>query len=142
MILARGHEIAARLLEAAGLLPATLVSAELPMPAADSVRIHRARDLLLADLRHPPSVTELARRTGTNPRKLTEQFRAVFGLPPFAYLKKHRLERAFHSLQRGTEPIATIAAEVGYRPGHLSSAFRAQFGYSPRECRTSGLPIT
>lgn len=132
-LLAAGRSMVTEFFGHAGLLPDELSDRDLPAP--DLQRILLARDLLLADLSNPPSIVELARHSGTNARKLTEQFRLLFGLPPFAYLKRYRLEHALDALRHGDRPIASIAAEIGYRPAHLSAAFRARFGRSPRDYR-------
>ncbi|WEK02983.1 MAG: AraC family transcriptional regulator [Candidatus Devosia phytovorans] len=105
------------------------------LSAAERNRVYLARNKLLVDMRAPPPMLVLARYVGTNVRRLTEQFRAVFGLSPFAYLKRYRLERALDLLLLGNKPIAEIEAEVGYRPAHLSTAFRSHFGCAPRTCR-------
>lgn len=131
-----GQDLAAQMLSSAGLLPAELSDTAAVVPMPDMERLYQARDLLLADLRCPPSVVELARHCGTNARKLTEQFSAVFGMTPFAYLKHYRLEQALEALRRGDQPISSVAAQIGYRPAHLSATFRARFGHSPRDYRT------
>ncbi len=136
-ILSFGRRVTASVLGETDLLPAELATDTTPLPTPDIDRVYLARDLLLADLRNPPTIVELARASGTNARKLTEQFRALFGMPPFAYLKHYRLEQAFDAVQRGDQPITAIAAEIGYRPTHLSAAFRARFGHSPRHYRTA-----
>jgi AraC family transcriptional activator of pyochelin receptor len=130
-MLAAARHAVAELLDEAGLGGRLPGIAGDELPEAEVARIYRARELLLADLHNPPTIKELARLTGTNARKLSLGFRALYGQPPFAYLKAYRLEQALAALRRGERPVQAIAAEVGYRPAHLSAAFRKRFGRPP-----------
>ena len=131
VMLAAARQAVAELLDEAGLAGRLAGAADNELPEAEVVRIYRARELLLADLRNPPTIAELARLTGTNARKLSLGFRALYGQPPFAYLKAYRLEQALAALRRGERSVQAIAAEVGYRPAHLAAAFHRRFGRPP-----------
>jgi AraC family transcriptional activator of pyochelin receptor len=100
-------------------------------------QIHAARDLLLASPQHPPSLNELARKTGLNPTKLTLGFRRIFGTSVFDYLKEHRLQEAYHLIHSGEKSVAEAAYLVGYNPAHFSGLFRKRFGILPSSLRWS-----
>ncbi|WP_326837536.1 AraC family transcriptional regulator [Amycolatopsis rhabdoformis] len=81
----------------------------------------------------PPPIPDLARVHGISVRALQESFRQVVGVPPTAYLRDLRLDRAHRELTgdpSGT--VAEVAHRVGF--GHLgrfSGAYRRRFGVSP-----------
>ncbi|WP_413507042.1 helix-turn-helix transcriptional regulator [Serratia proteamaculans] len=108
--------------------PAT---ARLRLSRADIERLHAARELLIADLPHPPGLDRLAALVGINTRKLTQGFRQIFGSSVFAWLQEYRLQQAHRMLSSEAANVSTIAYRVGYSPAHLSIAFRKRFGISP-----------
>ncbi|KAF0866097.1 AraC family transcriptional regulator [Pseudomonas sp. LD120] len=106
-----------------------------PGNASDIERIHAARDLLLRSLQASPSLSELSRQVGLNPRKLTAGFRQVFGTSVYAYLQEQRLGEAYRLLASGETNVSSAAYRVGYSPAHFSTAFRKRFGVSPKSLR-------
>jgi AraC family transcriptional regulator len=63
-------------------------------------------------------------------------FRAAAGTTPYHYVLEQRLRRASAMLNTTAAPIATIAADCGFRnPSHFSVKFRARFGVSPSQFR-------
>nr|WP_186363598.1 AraC family transcriptional regulator [Rhizobium sp. ACO-34A] len=99
----------------------------------DVARLHEARDILMAELKAPPSVPELARRVGTNARKLGEGFQALFGHTVYGFVKTQRLEAARTFLEQGETSIAFVAREVGYQPQHFATEFRRRYGVAPSD---------
>lgn len=98
-------------------------------------QIQAVREILEASVQDPPSLSELARRTGLNPSKLTSAFRAQFGTSVFGYLQEYRLQQAHALIASGEASVAVAAFRVGYSPAHFSSAFRKRFGISPSALR-------
>ncbi|WP_416669909.1 helix-turn-helix transcriptional regulator [Egbenema bharatensis] len=99
-------------------------------------RIHHARDILIQQMDHPPSLTDLAHQVGLNDCTLKRGFRQVFGYTVFGYLQQHRLEQARSLLLDHQLTITAIAHRVGYTNlCAFSTAFRKKFGVSPREMR-------
>jgi DNA-binding response OmpR family regulator len=87
-------------------------------------------------LADPPGLVELARKLGTNERKLTEIFRQRVGMTVFGYFSEMRLETARHLLEGSSMRVQTISMQVGYRnAGDFTRAFRRRHGVSPREYR-------
>ncbi|MEO0539040.1 MAG: AraC family transcriptional regulator [Cyanobacteria bacterium P01_A01_bin.123] len=105
------------------------------LKADTTARIHYAAEILRSHLENPPSNTELAQRIGIGPTTLNKGFRTVFGVTPFAYLTRHRMEQAERLLRQLDCTVAEVANQVGYaNPAQFSAAFKRQFGITPREC--------
>ena len=98
--------------------------------------VHRAREILLANLNNPPKLDDLAKQVGLNRNKLTRGFREIYGLTAFEMLRSERLERAKAFLRTSRMSLADIAHASGYcAQSHFTSAFTAQFGVSPGQFR-------
>jgi AraC-like DNA-binding protein len=93
-----------------------------------------ARERLLADMRNPPSLGELAMAVGLTDRRLNAGFRALFGVTVFEALKNERLEHARMAFASSNLPLKEVAFRVGYN--HVSNfviAFKARYGAPPRQ---------
>lgn len=83
-----------------------------------------------------PGLAELARRVGTNEKRLTELFRRRFGMTVFEYLGELRLETARRQLEGSAMQIQLIAARAGFgNASDFSRAFRRRYGIAPRQYR-------
>jgi AraC-like DNA-binding protein len=95
-----------------------------------------ARELLLADMRAPPTIGELAHAVGLSERRLNQGFRILFGATVFETLRNERLEHARHALECGAISLKDVAFRVGY--SHVTNfinAYKARFGAPPRSHR-------
>ncbi|VVS94562.1 helix-turn-helix transcriptional regulator [Desulfoluna spongiiphila] len=98
----------------------------------DTDRIHDARDCLISDLKHPPTIAMLARQTGINETKLKAGFRSVYGTTIFDYLRRHKMEVARIWLEEGGKNVSEAAYDVGYsNVSHFIRAYRTVFGVNP-----------
>jgi AraC-like DNA-binding protein len=98
-------------------------------------RIELAAKILRSHLEEPPSQLELAQQLGMSKRTLQKGFRAVFGITPFAYLTRQRMQVAKELLRSGDRTVAEVANIVGYaNPAQFAGAFRRLLGISPLEC--------
>lgn len=112
---------------------------------SDSQREQPAREKrivldAIAELRRDTAQWEglagLARKVGTNEKKLTELFRIQFGKTVYEYLIELRLESARWHLSNSALQIQLIAERAGYRnPSDFSRAFRTRYGLGPRQYR-------
>lgn len=97
-----------------------------------------AMEILQRDIRHPPSLPELAHQVGTNERRLTELFRESTGMPVFAWLREERFLIACRMLAESDIDIQQIADHVGYgSAGNFTAMFRDRLGVTPRDYRAS-----
>jgi AraC-like DNA-binding protein len=103
---------------------------------ADIRKVHLAREILLHDLQHPPSMTLLARQSGLNTFKLKAGFKQVYGNSVFGYLKDYRLGQAKAMIREGGKTVTAVAYETGYSTlQHFSNEFKKKFGMSPKEVK-------
>lgn len=95
-------------------------------------RVMEVRDTLDANLADPPKSLDLARQVGVCLTTLQTNFKAVFGMSIFAYVRKQRLDLS-RALLRDTD---LSVAEIGYRVGFsnaaaFTAAYRREFGVPP-----------
>lgn len=104
--------------------------------AYDKERIYYAREYLLANANHPPSLIELAKTAGINEFKLKHGFKEVFKNTVFGYLSDYKLLKAKELLADSSKDIKSISDELGYSSvQHFSNAFSKKFGISPGKAR-------
>jgi AraC-like DNA-binding protein len=102
----------------------------------ERARIGAVRELLDSGAADGLSLAEIARHAGTNVSTLQKQFRALFGLTVFEYLRRSRLLRARQALERDGCCIVNAACLAGYTsPANFATAYRRQFGITPRQSR-------
>ncbi|WP_193369385.1 helix-turn-helix transcriptional regulator [Pelagibius marinus] len=96
-------------------------------------RLTRARHRLIADMRQPPSLSEIATEAGMGERRLNAGFRELFGMTAFEMLRNERLEHARQVLETEDIPLKVVAHRVGYR--HVTNfinAFTQRYGTPPK----------
>ena len=99
----------------------------------DVERIQIARDILLENAQHPPTLVALARQVSLNDYKLKVGFRQVFGTTVFGYLHRYRMEQAHRLLTEQRMNVKEVAQAVGYaNQSRFASAFRKQVGLNPK----------
>ena len=107
------------------------------LQAEDIEKIYQARDILIRQLKSPPSLIALARQVGLNDCNLKRGFRQVFGMTAFECLYHYRMEHAQQLLEAGEIAVKQVATAVGYTSrSSFYTAFRKQFGVGPSEYLT------
>lgn len=82
------------------------------------------------------SLTSLASIARLSNFHFARCFKTSVGVPPHAYLRRLRCQRAKSLLVQTQLPIGEIAAEVGYEtPQAFARMFRSEVGTSPSEYR-------
>lgn len=78
----------------------------------------------------------LAAQAGLSRSAFAERFTEVLGIPPLTYVTRWRMETAARRLRETHDPIAQIAADVGYESeATFSRAFKRELGVSPGRYR-------
>lgn len=101
--------------------------------ARDKTIAQLARDILHDEFQQPPSVTELAKRAGTNPFKLKKLFQHFFTTTPYGMVLDIRMNKAYQLLASTHCQVNTAADFVGYsHANNFSVAFTHYFGVTPK----------
>ena len=83
------------------------------------------------------SLETLSQLTHLSPYHLIRTFRAAVGIPPHAYLRQVRVQRAKTLLALG-RPIADVALTTGFvDQSHLTRWFKRLWGVTPAQYRNS-----
>ncbi|MCB1063985.1 MAG: helix-turn-helix transcriptional regulator [Verrucomicrobiae bacterium] len=91
---------------------------------------------LRSNLSNPPSVEELCAELGLTEYRFRRTFRAIFGAPVGAWVRRQRMVVAASHLREGQETIAAVGERVGYQnASRFAEAFRNEFQCSPAEYR-------
>jgi len=107
-----------------------------PVEAATDRRLRRVEECLRADLTAPHALDDLARLAGLSRYHLLRAFKRRYGLPPYAYLTRLRVERAAALALETDLPLTRIAQDVGFgSSSRLTEAFRRRFGLAPSRWR-------
>lgn len=78
------------------------------------------------------SVQQLAQHACLSRSAFAERFTQTVGLPPLAYLTRHRMRLAARQLATTPQPIHRIANTVGYASeAAFSQAFKREYGCAP-----------
>ncbi len=103
-----------------------------PLKKQDIERIHAARDILLKNIDHLPTLAELARKVGLNQTKLKKGFREVFHTTVVGCANQYRLDQSCKILEQGELTVSEVAYQLGfYDPTHFIRHFKARFGVTP-----------
>lgn len=95
-------------------------------------------DFIDANLSGPLDLKGMAAALGLTPCLFARRFRESFAMPPYAYVKAKRLERARRLLARSALPIKAVAADCGFSDqAHLTRNFANAFGATPAAFRRS-----
>jgi len=103
----------------------------------DRDKLILARDILLSDLsKPPPTIRQLARKSGINEFKLKVGFAEFFKTGVFECFQRARMYKAKQLLLGTNKPIKEICTMAGYpRMSNFITAFRKFFGYTPGSIR-------
>lgn len=105
------------------------------LSASDRARL---ADAIRSELDTRHSLDSLAALAGMDARRFTGAFREAFGLSPWQYVLRARLDAAARMLRSGNEPVTEIALATGFAtPSHFATAFARRFGVAPSRWRAS-----
>jgi len=95
-------------------------------------QVRRAKEALGDDLGTSISLADVARHCALSPSHFSRAFKASTGLSPFAWLQRHRVERAKDLLRHTDVSLAEIAISCGFADqSHLGRLFARQVGTPP-----------
>ncbi len=124
-------------LETSCLLPDLTYSGDGPGRTAESV-LTPVVEYIRANYRRSLTLDEVAAFSGYSVFYLCRLFNARMKMSIYQYVKSLRMEAAYSTLTRTTDPVTAIAMELGYSShAHFTSQFTNWFGVSPSEVRKS-----
>ena len=89
-----------------------------------------------ANVERDISVAQMAGRLFLSPAHFARLWKREMGVPPAAYLRRLKLERARFLLEHSAQSVTHIARSVGFGSvAHFSRSFRACYGVSPLQFR-------
>ncbi|MDF7799554.1 AraC family transcriptional regulator [Pontiellaceae bacterium B1224] len=117
----------------------SLISIDAKEFGCSNYDVKALRDVALfleENLAEEHSLADLCRRFYINEFKLKRNFKAMFGITVFGYLRDVRFQRAEQLLKTDELSVLEIANEVGYsNPSHFSRGFQERFGVLPKDFR-------
>jgi AraC-like DNA-binding protein len=82
----------------------------------------------------PPGIEELAKKASMSTSKLKKSFKIIYGIPPYQYFQKFRMERAKDLLLSGKYSVKEVGVEVGYTNlSNFAKAFKSTFNQLPSD---------
>lgn len=103
-----------------------------------------SRSLIARDIKHyiaaefatPLSLARIAARYGYSEDYTIRLFREHYGITPYQYMLKKRLNRAEQLLRESTKSVESISREVGYNDfSTFYRDFKKKYGVAPSELR-------
>ena len=107
---------------------------------SDVRQVHKVRDHILQNLgKNNLDMKTLTLTFFTNESKLKNDFKAIFGVTPFQFIKDERLKLAKELVQNTSLPLKSISHTCGFNTyPHFSFAFKEKYKISPQQFRNSG----
>jgi len=103
---------------------------------AMDVRVRKASDYLVARMKEPFALEQLARHCGASVSRLAHLFKQQTGTSPRNFLEQHRMRHACELLRLTSLTVTEVAAEAGYPDAfYFSNRFRLHAGTSPSRFR-------
>ena len=101
-------------------------------------RLQRVRDYVEAHLDDRMTLADLAGVACLSPYHFSRSFKQAVGVGPQRYIMQRRIERAKTLMRRTSQPLASIALEVGFTDqSHLTQVFRRATGVTPGRFRAA-----
>jgi AraC-like DNA-binding protein len=102
-----------------------------PAAARHAGAMARVRELMAAESARTITIAELSALTSVGKFQLIRQFQSVYGLPPHAYLRQLRVQRARQAIMAGAA-LVDAAGIAGFADqAHMTRAFALTLGYTP-----------
>ena len=96
-------------------------------------KIAKAKDVILKDIKNPPSLIELSKTIDLSLKNLKKGFKEIYGKPVYKYLFDFKMERAKQLLSNGNFNVNEVSYDLGYSSSsHFIAAFKKKYGITPR----------
>lgn len=106
--------------------------------ARDITVLKKSRSLIDTHYASSLSVSQLAKDVGMSERKFKQIFKLFYGIPPFEYMQRVRMEHGKLLLKEGRMNITEVAFSLGYEHAcNFTTAFKRYNGVSPKNFQKS-----
>ena len=96
-------------------------------------KIAKAKDVILKDIKNPPSLIELSKTIDLSLKNLKKGFKEIYGKPVYKYLFDFKMEKAKQLLSDGNLNVNEVSYNLGYSSSsHFIAAFKKKYGITPR----------
>ena len=103
-------------------------------------RIKKAKEIIIARMTEPPTLTELSNEIGLSLKKLKEGFKQIYGDSVFGFLFDYKMEYARKMLETKKYNVNEVGLKIGYSTAsHFISSFKKKYGITPKKYLTSTL---
>ncbi len=97
-------------------------------------RIRNAKEIIIARMAEPPTLSELSNEIGLSLKKLKEGFKQIYGDSVFSFLFEYKMEYARKMLETGKHNVNEVGLKVGYSTSsHFIAAFKKKYGTTPKK---------
>ncbi|WP_339626436.1 AraC family transcriptional regulator [uncultured Maribacter sp.] len=97
-------------------------------------KIKRAKDIILANMAEPPTLTVLASEVGISLKRLKDGFKQIYGDSVYSFLFDHKMDYAKRLLETGQYNVNEIGLKVGYSTAsHFIAAFKKKYNTTPKK---------
>ncbi|MCV6630339.1 MAG: AraC family transcriptional regulator [Flavobacteriaceae bacterium] len=104
------------------------------------VKIKKAKEIIMARMAEPPTLSELAMEVGLSLKKLKAGFKQIYGDSVFHFLFDYKMEYARRMLETGKYNVNEVGLKVGYSTAsHFIAAFKKKYGTTPKKYSSSQL---
>ncbi len=97
-------------------------------------RIRQAKEIIIANMSEPPSLSELSKEVGLSLKRLKEGFKQIYGDSVYSFLFDYKMDYARRLLESGQYNVSEIGLKIGYSTSsHFIAAFRKKYGTTPKK---------
>ncbi|WP_419213348.1 helix-turn-helix transcriptional regulator [Maribacter sp. X9] len=97
-------------------------------------KIKKAKEIILANMAEPPTLSELASEIGLSLKRLKEGFKQIYGDSVYSFLFDHKMDYAKNLLETGQYNVNEIGLKVGYSTAsHFIAAFKKKYNTTPKK---------
>lgn len=97
-------------------------------------KIKKAKEIILANMAEPPTLSVLASEIGLSLKRLKEGFKQIYGDSVYSFLFDHKMEYAKRLLETGQYNVNEIGLKVGYSTAsHFIAAFKKKYNTTPKK---------
>jgi AraC-like DNA-binding protein len=98
------------------------------------LKIKKAKEIIIANIAEPPSLTELSEQVGLNLKKLKMGFKQIYGDTVYGFLFDYKMDYARKLLDSGSYNVNEVGLKIGYSTGsHFIAAFKKKFATTPKK---------